>query len=1123
MKHTTVQNKRFSAFRNINHSNKHFTFICLLLSFFTFCISAIAGNSPKQLDTLKISEPLGFSWEDELIKHEIHFKKGQVLRPFIVAVDSASKQSSTLPSQVTDVSRYSDGTISSLTVWLMLSIAPNEERTINFYMAEDEDRTSGVEIKEEENTLLLSTTTPQKIGIRIPRGEKTYDIPKAASEIPAPIQGFLLPSGAVTSPGVLDIPFDVLSWKSEVVNHGPLFTDVQITYNFNVGYWNCNLRVIKNSGMIVLDEELNTGRTDIDAKVFNRFHRIPLSGRKFAPQNIFFGGRNRDEIFSNVVKDGYDKELLERANLRFNWFSCAEQGYSLDKSPQGLHYVLNGYPAHQNRMGMILRAVSKNGDAIGFAGLSTEKWRNPLTIRFSKGEDGTLSALFPLQRYPQDWIIDGFGDESPNYTGIVIGAPDAFVKRSIGIMISEEKGEEKTKLQTLFTQARKHSVFAYDSIRRWNYEWNYPDTSKATAETVGPEAQKALDFFTTRIELYRRYGVMAVYSMALHFDFAKNHYKFLKEAADKPEAFTPEAYARFQRFLTFNAAYMNSESSFPYGMGFHLNNPNMTVMDSEARFLSSLLVREHPEYENWGKQTVYLLQKFFERFSRPSGAAYENPHYILGATLGFVAPINEMMMANGLDDVFDTERFRKMIRFSLDWVGPPDPRFFGVRTVLPLGNTSYQSIPKDMSEPLIRYFKDSYPDLAGKLQWTANQTYPEDKKTTIVEDIVPDLKSVFYEGDGVSFRHGFGTPYETLLRFRAGDCDGHYEWESDQMSYTLYAKGQPINLTFANGYFPMFCRPWLRNRVSFDMKFELSERNETKVMAVAFSPEADYLCARRDVDQLGTLTEYPSLDEKRKWNKEENDGWVAMRANPEDIPLVSWYRQIMFLKDADPKGPNYFVIADNFGGTPTVPTDINFWFLANSMTQSGNLFHYDGQLDADMDVFVHTPQKFKPHFDSYGHQEQLYGALFTWDKTKHPDGKKWEEQKLLRIRQNPGQSYLTVLYPRLKNNDPAASYKRLADNVVEVETELSRDVIMMRAFKFNYVHKDFTFTGKSGAVRYYKDGKTVILNNEDSADFVVEGQKITGTGPYMVVLHKGKTAATPLATDATVKVEAIDK
>jgi len=1125
MNHIQENNEDSRGFQNVNHRNKYFIFIgLLLLSSFTFCISALAGRSPKaQLDTLKINEPLGFSWENELIQHKIHFKQGQALRPFIVAVDTVLKKTSTIPCQVTDVRRYSDGTISSLTAWLMLSIAPHEEHTINFSMGSHEDTGRGVDIKKEKNTLLLSTTAPKRIGILIPRGEKFYDWPQAASKIPAPIQGLLLPSGAITSPGVLDLPFEVISWKSEVLNHGPLFTDVQVTYEFNVGYWKCNFRVVKNSGMIRMEEELNTGTTDIDAKDFNRFLRIPLSGKKFTPQNIFFGGRNRDAIFSNVAKDGYDKELLERANLRGNWFSCALQGYSLDTSPQGLHYVLNGYPAVQNRMGMILRAVSSNGDAIGFAGLSTTKWRNPLAIRFSKGSDGTLSALFPLQKYPQGWAIDGFGYGSPNYTGIVIGAPDACIKRAIGIMISEEKGEKTTQLQSLFDEARKQSVFAYDSIRRWDYDWKYPQTSKATATTVGPEAQKALDLLTTRVELYRRYGVMAVFSMALHFDFAKSHYPLLKKAADKPETFTPEAYAQFERFLTFNAAYLNSESSFPYGMGFHLNNPNMTIMASEGRFLASLLVKEHPLFYVWGARTVKLVQAFLVRFSRPSGAAYENPHYVLGATLGFIAPINEMMMENGLGDVFDTERFRKVIRFSIDWISPPDPRFFGVRTILPLGNTSYQSVPKNMSEPLIRYFKDSYPDLAGKLQWMANQTYSEDKKTTIVEDIVPDLKSVAYEGDGVSFRHGFGTPYETLMRFRAGDCDGHYEWEADQMSYTLYAKGQPINLNFANGYFPMFCRPWLRNRVSFDMKYEISERNETSVNAVAFSPEADYLLAKRDVDQLGILTEYPNLDEKRKWNKKENDGWVTMRANPEDIEPVSWYRQVMFLKDADPKGPNYFVIADNFGGTPTVPTDINFWFLANSMTQTGNLLHYDGQLDVDMDVFVHTPKKFKPHVDSYGHQEQLYGALFTWDKTKHPDGKKWEEQKLLRIRQSSGKGYLTVLYPRLKKNDPAASYKRLADNVVEIQTTVSRDVVMMCAFKFNYVNKDFTFTGKSGAIRYYKDGKIVILNNEGSADFVVANQKITGTGPYMVVLNKGKAVATPLESNATVQVVAIDK
>ncbi|MHC4885969.1 MAG: hypothetical protein ACYTGH_12880 [Planctomycetota bacterium] len=1088
--------------------------VSTVLSAFVFLLGS-ASSWAAPLGTLTFYEPLGVEWADELVSQDLAFKPGDLAQPTLAAAEKGKA----LPCQVTDVVRHADGTVASLKVWLMVTVGANQSREIAFTKAGAAPKETGVTVTEEGGAYLLTTEAPKRIGIRVPRGGAAHDWPVAVSEVPAPIQGLLLPSGAMTAPSVLDLPFRVVSWSSEIVNSGPLFTDVRIRYNFDTGYWVTTLRMVGGRAMIRMTEEVNTGATDVEAKGFTRFHRIPLTGKGFAPETVFLAGFNQDDRYSGVVKNGRDTEYLKKCGVRPNWFASQIQGYALKGAPEGTHYYLSGYPTHQQRIGGLMRVVAGNGDAVGFAGLRTEDWRNPLSIRLIKGKDGVLSANFPVQKYKQAWPIDGFGDGSPNYTGITIGVPNTTCRRTVGIMLSNSKDEKTELLASLFTEARKESVFRFDSVRGWKYEWKDSRAPKAAAAEMTPAAQKAYDYMANRLDFFRRYGVMSIYSMGLHFGFAHGQYKDVKAAMEKPEDFTAERFEHMRRLLTFHAGFMNSEASFPYGTGFHLNNPNMTIMASEARFVSSVLVKDHPDYLTWGRRTVKILQGFFERFSRPSGAAYENPHYVLGATLGFIAPINETMMENGLDDVFDTPRFRKMIRFAIDWIGPPDPRFYGVRTVLPLGNCSYQSVPKSMSEPLIRYFKDRHPGLAGKMQWMANQTYAPEHKIAIVKDIVPDLKSVVYEGDGVSFRHGFGTPYETLMRFRAGDCDGHYEWEQDQMAYTLYAKGQPINLNFANGYFPMWCRPWLRNRVSFDMKFEISERNKTEVMATALGAEVDYLKARRDVDQLGTLTEYPDLDKRRKWTKKERDGWTTMRANPEDIEFCSWYRQVMFLKDKDPKGPNYFVIADNFGGTPTRPTDVNFWFLANGMTQKGNVLSYEGQLDVNMDVFVHTPATFTPHTDSYGHQEQLYGALFKWDKTKHPNGKRWEEQKLLRIRQAPGKGYLTVLYPRLKEGDPAASYKRLADHVVEVATPLSRDVVMMRAFPFEYKGKDFTFSGRSGAVRTYKDGRIVVLNNEGVASFTVAGKTIEGTGPFQVTLKDGKATTTKLDPEATVTVK----
>jgi hypothetical protein len=77
-------------------------------------------------------------------------------------------------------------------------------------------------------------------------------------------------------------------------------------------------------------------------------------------------------------------------------------------------------------------------------------------------------------------------------------------------------------------------------------------------------------------------------------------------------------------------------------MGFHLNNPNMSVMAVEARVKSSLLVKDHPLFKTWGAWTLAFLKDYNQRFTRESGSLYENAHYSLGVTLDWQAQANTL-------------------------------------------------------------------------------------------------------------------------------------------------------------------------------------------------------------------------------------------------------------------------------------------------------------------------------------------------------------------------------------------------------------------------------------------------------------------------------------------------
>jgi hypothetical protein len=175
------------------------------------------------------------------------------------------------------------------------------------------------------------------------------------------------------------------------------------------------------------------------------------------------------------------------------------------------------------------------------------------------------------------------------------------------------------------------------------------------------------------------------------------------------------------------------------------------------------LIKDHPQFKAWGDWTTAFAHDYVERFTRESGAAYECPHYTLGATWGQMAKANSVLQEAGIGDLFSSERFKKGVPFTFHWLLPPDLRFCGKRTIMPVGNTSYQSVPPEMASQLVTAYRDRDPTLAGQIQWFANQTLPADKQITLVPDAMPTLGSAWIKDYGVVFRHGFQTPYETYF------------------------------------------------------------------------------------------------------------------------------------------------------------------------------------------------------------------------------------------------------------------------------------------------------------------------------------------------------------------------
>src|ERR1051325_6001502 len=148
-----------------------------------------------------------------------------------------------------------------------------------------------------------------------------------------------------------------------------------------------------------------------------------------------------------------------------------------------------------------------------------------------------------------------------------------------------------------------------------------------------------------------------------------------------------------------------------------------------------------------------------------------------------------------------------------------------------------------------------------------------------------------------------------------------------------------------------------------------------------------------------------------------------------------WTRQIAFVKDADPPGPNHFVICDSLS-VPTLAT-WRLWMTASKVTPNGQSALIEGKEDVDMDIFFALPAQvplkteeitrkvgcgMNPEGNPVPMSSTQIGLIASCEKT---------------------QGFTTALYPRLKTEKPPV-FTSLADGkVVKLQSAAGTDYVFL--------------------------------------------------------------------------------
>ena len=410
-------------------------------------------------------------------------------------------------------------------------------------------------------------------------------------------------------------------------------------------------------------------------------------------------------------------------------------------------------------------------------------------------------------------------------------------------------------------------------------------------------AEQAEEYLQTCVDWYLKQDYLHCPGTAPHMQSLIVSVLNLIDPVLSTDAFTPEARKRVLAKLAFLGYVVNSPDYWSPERGY-TGFANMTSMVALYRTGLGCMLPSHPQAKTWAKQGLDQFHWQLYAWSDEDGGWLEAPHYAMVSLDHMIAGFS--MAANaGYDDYAFDPRLRKVFEWYAAIFTPRDSRTGGFRHLPPIGNT-YHGEPSGICGVAASVWKDRDPDFAARMLWMHEQGgsfgnlgigwnfpsmlgYRWMMSQTGITPKPAELGSRWFRKTGVVLRNtsrtglqarpgqsslpdGPGDPSyihsdrETYLHLIAGSNHDHYDIDSG--SIVLYGKGRILCDDW--GYIGRHPGKW------HSMLSSSAAGGNMQIEAFAPGAALDYVSGRKG----------------------------------------AWQRQIAFSKDADPNGPNFFLIRD---------------------------------------------------------------------------------------------------------------------------------------------------------------------------------------------------------------------
>ncbi|MCU0873378.1 MAG: heparinase II/III-family protein, partial [Pirellulaceae bacterium] len=821
----------------------------------------------------------------------------------------------------------------------------------------------------------------------------------AAAATDGPVSGIRLALGRWIGGGQLATPEKPLRIAVETLARGPVFAEALVSYEFpNFCYWRIRVRVPAGEPVVLVDEEfllpedahyqllLAKGWNPDEQFYRDNANRCQLAKIASVPGEIAFQlkawptwwGPIPEAHWASWCESFGDDLLAIGCRDPGVWVEPGRTAWdttvTIAKAPLAARFQLQGFRRH-----WLLAAFKKSASLAGPEPLVAPPPQQAL-IRHG---DVRLDEV-------KDFVLD-WNDGGARHPGLFLTPQELDrVKRSVKVD-PERLAELRTK-----------PVFPYQMDDHVTYFLATGDVElgRNLAKTGVELLQQAIDGFVRQDQL-RNQG-----SCPHHRTTTIMWSAILGDLALSPGVLTPPEQARLKAQLAFLGYTLASPTFHSPERGYQAN-PNMTTTARGMLGLVACCIAKHPRARQWAQIAIGEMQRELDTWCDANGGWLEAPHYM---TVSMDSMVSVALALRGTGFSETEWAYHPKLKNTMAWLAkistPPDPRLNGDRHMPEIGNT-YLGERTCLPGWAAWIWRDRDPAYARSMQWMwqaqgkprtlgIGGAYPglQGYASVVLDERIPAAppawNSELFPDAGAVLRAHFPGDRETYLHYIQGRMHQHYDY--DEGSFILWGKGQPLCEDF--GY---YSRAPAADHSRVDDGFVEQLGNEGQILEFA-SGAADYLRGQR----------------------------------------AGWQRQILFVKDDDPLGPNYFVIRDSvLSGREA---DWRLW-IATDETLDGNAnpVRAKGRFAADLVVFFAEGPDGKPASQPITRRSGASG--FATQETT---------QRNLQLRMPPDQPVTAVLYPVLKDQ-PTPQFTILpGGRVIRIASSFGTDYVWLglEAFRF---------------------------------------------------------------------------